>query len=670
VTPLRVVLFSGGRGAGTIVEALLADPRVSLTIAINGYDDGASTGEVRRFLGDALGPSDFRKSGGRVAAALGTVPAAALELLDLRLPVDCPEAEARRLLAAIGSPEPAWNPWSATLLRLAGSVEPLWRQRVAESLARFEAERVATGRAFAFGDCAIGNLVFGGLFLGTSRRFNEAVAAYADLLRLPPGQIEDVTDGQNAFLAAVDVEGALLASEAAIVDARQRNRVSDIFLLDGPVPPEIARASRAEVEAWLAAHAVTPRLNPTVGTRVREAGLIVFAPGTQHSSLFPSYLTQGLGEAVAENQRALKLLVTNLHPDAEIAGSHAVDIVHRALHYLRRRGALDIPTPCLITHSLINAPRPAAGGEAYVAPGPVDQLADPRQAWISDFEAGSTGHHDGTKVLQPFLTELLGRPERPRVALLLENTRSAASVLQTLLELVRADVMALPLDLAVFHAAATPIDAAAQARLPFPVTRLPEGAPGPAFTEAAAAGRADVVAFFDSSGMYQGEDLVRLLAQVPIGTPAAIWGSRRLSVRDIHASYRSRYQRAPWWLGFASYVGSHVLGLLYLLLYGRHVSDTLSGVRVVARRYLDDLAVPIGHPLADHALLAAVLGDQAELRELPVPFYGQPATQARRTTVAEGLGGLWLTIRLRVRSWTRRRKADPEVVGRPRLAAR
>ena len=37
-------------------------PDVALTIAINGYDDGASTGEVRRFLGDSLGPSDFRKN--------------------------------------------------------------------------------------------------------------------------------------------------------------------------------------------------------------------------------------------------------------------------------------------------------------------------------------------------------------------------------------------------------------------------------------------------------------------------------------------------------------------------------------------------------------------------------------------------------------------------------
>ena len=40
---------------------------VSLTVAINGYDDGASTGEVRRFLGERLGPSDFRKNASRLA---------------------------------------------------------------------------------------------------------------------------------------------------------------------------------------------------------------------------------------------------------------------------------------------------------------------------------------------------------------------------------------------------------------------------------------------------------------------------------------------------------------------------------------------------------------------------------------------------------------------------
>jgi hypothetical protein len=38
---LRVVLFSGGRGSGVLTRQLVANPSIALTIAINGYDDGA-----------------------------------------------------------------------------------------------------------------------------------------------------------------------------------------------------------------------------------------------------------------------------------------------------------------------------------------------------------------------------------------------------------------------------------------------------------------------------------------------------------------------------------------------------------------------------------------------------------------------------------------------------
>ena len=64
---LQVVLFSGGRGSGALTRELIASPAIDLTVAINGYDDGASTGEVRRFLGDSLGPSDFRKNASAIA---------------------------------------------------------------------------------------------------------------------------------------------------------------------------------------------------------------------------------------------------------------------------------------------------------------------------------------------------------------------------------------------------------------------------------------------------------------------------------------------------------------------------------------------------------------------------------------------------------------------------
>ncbi len=86
---VRVILFSGGRGSSALSQRLVTDSNVELTIAINGYDDGASTGRVRRFLGDSLGPSDFRKNASHLSRQLNTCPEAASRLLDWRLPMGC-----------------------------------------------------------------------------------------------------------------------------------------------------------------------------------------------------------------------------------------------------------------------------------------------------------------------------------------------------------------------------------------------------------------------------------------------------------------------------------------------------------------------------------------------------------------------------------------------------
>src|SRR3954453_19113631 len=101
---LPVVVFSGGRGSSVLSTELLTHPDIDLTLAINSYDDGMSTGEVRRFLGDALGPSDFRKNASHLARALGTCPVETIELLDRRLPSPCTRDEALAILRHVAGP--------------------------------------------------------------------------------------------------------------------------------------------------------------------------------------------------------------------------------------------------------------------------------------------------------------------------------------------------------------------------------------------------------------------------------------------------------------------------------------------------------------------------------------------------------------------------------------
>ena len=616
---LSVVVFSGGRGSSVLSRELIANPRIDLTLAINGYDDGMSTGEVRRFLGDALGPSDFRKNASHLAKALRTCGEHVVALLDRRLPDGSTRETAIAELETIGG-------------------------EVGARLSAFVEELRSSGKPFDFADCAIGNLAFAGCYLRRGRNFNAAVDDYCSLLNLPAGLIENVSDGTNAFLAAIDPDDRLLASEADIVDANRRNRIKDIFLLASrPTATDIeaiAAMPRDQVAPWLAAHEREIAVNPRLVDKIASADLIVYSPGTQHSSLFPSYLTHGLSRAIAGIVRALKLLITNIQSHGDLVDATAVDIVQRAVYYLREKGRLPISTPFLITHYLFNDPRGGREELPYVPLGRLDALEDPRLVRISNYEDGVTGRHDAAKVLTPFLQAFLAEPAKQRIAVLLHDSGSRSKVTQTLLELVRAGLAHVSTITAVFYGGTEKIEEEFTTGFPFPVRYLgPEPQAGKAFKDILVREAFDYAVLFESSGMYNGEDVVTIVAQLASGRLDAVWGSRRLSVRDIDASLRLRYRHKTG-LRVASAIGSHVLSAAYLVLYGRYVSDTLSGVRGVRAAIAAAPDLDLHDKRLNQRLLSRLLRERAEVLETPVRFYAISPDRVRRTTVREGLMSL------------------------------
>jgi hypothetical protein len=497
--------------------------------------------------------------------------------------------------------------------------------------------------------------VFAGGFLLAGRAFNAAVDDYCALVGLPPGLIDNVTDGTNGFLIAIDADGRFLRSEEEIVDANRRNRIDDIFLLASP-PDEselagLMGAPRDEVARRLTGRLANVQLNPRVARAIRDADLIVYAPGTQHSSLFPSYLTPGLSSALAANLNAIKLLVTNIQADAEIAGSSAVDIVDRATFYLKEKGRLSLPTPCLITHYLLNDPAGATSAAPYVPLGRLESIEDPRLVRVANFEEGMTGRHDATKILGPFVETFLARwTASQKVAVLLYEGRTANKVVQTILEMVRGGIRELPVDLTIFHDGPWDIDPGFVASLGFPVRRLDgdEDERDRQLRAALEQEAFDYVILFESSGMYNGEDIATLASHLNLGRLDAVWGSRRLSVRDIHESYRLKYRQRAL-LGAISYAGSHALSLLYLALFGRYVSDTLSAARAVRVADATGLPVPLTHKLANQHLLSGLLQRKAEMFEVPVQFFSISPEQVRRTTPLDGIRAVLTAVRARVR---------------------
>jgi hypothetical protein len=437
--------------------------------------------------------------------------------------------------------------------------------------------------------------------------------------------------------------GKAEASEAEIVDAKRQNRIKDIYLIDHRLTPEevsrLGSQPGSGIVSWLQSHERVVPVNPRLVPKIAAADLIVYSPGTQHSSLFPSYLTRGLSEVISGNLTALKLLITNIQRDAELTGASAVDIVDRAVYYLRSKGRLPISTPFLITHYLFNDPAGAAEAAPYVPLGRLDALEDPRLVRIGNYENGITGRHDPAKVLTPFLESVLREPRRPRIAVVLTDTGSRSKVSPTLLEMVRARIQDLAVDVTVLYGGVEQLDPELTARFPFPLRWLGAGSMDAGVAEAMAGGAFDYGLLFESSGMYNGEDLVAVAAPLASGRLDAVWGSRRLSLRDIEASLRLRYRHRAG-LRLASTVGSHLLSAAYLLLYGRYISDTLSGVRAVRAPMLSARGVTLSDPLLNQRLLSLMLAARSEILETPVRFYAMSPAQVRRTSVTDGIRAL------------------------------
>jgi hypothetical protein len=272
--------------------------------------------------------------------------------------------------------------------------------------------------------------------------------------------------------------------------------------------------------------------------------------------------------------------------------------------------------------------------------GPVELMEDPRLVRIGAYEDGASGRHDAARVLEPFLDAMVSRSARPKVAVLLHDASSLDKVTETILELVRGGIAEQRFDACVFCVGEFDFAPAFLDRLPFPVFVVPDAV---AFVEHVRGGVFDYVALFESSGMYRGEDLVALASHLIVGHLDAVWGSRRLSVRDIHESYRVRYEDNPL-LGALSFVGSHVLSLACLLLYGRYISDTLSAVRAI--RASDAAALPIAltHVRANQYILSRLLRRRAEILELPVRFTPISPARVHRTSLVDGLHALMTLI--------------------------
>ncbi|MCX7279995.1 MAG: 2-phospho-L-lactate transferase CofD family protein, partial [Alphaproteobacteria bacterium] len=449
---------------------------------------------------------------------------------------------------------------------------------------------LADGTSFDYRDCSLGNLVFAGAYLEHGSDFNAAAATVAELVGTR-ARLLNVGEQQNRVLVGLKHDGTLLASEAEIVGPQSAAPITGLYLLSQPLTPDdvqaLAGMDTAAKHAFLSARDSVPALSPFASAAIASAEIIMYGPGTQHSSLLPSYRIAS--DALAAAPAAVKALVMNLDSDQDIQKLTARDILDAA----RRYGAC-------VSHVLINdAPDRMPPGNLDL---PVLQysFANPARPAV----------HNGTAVADAVLGLTLRRAT-PSVEIFADiHNRSVASdeLVEEFLETDWTDV-APHLTLNRVAQPDASVGGSDFSGL-FPDTAY--------FRNWLAHGNSDYLVLMTGDGAYRFADVRAIIAlleqQKSLG---GVFGSRTQSRRQFITSVRAAYgeNRLLYWLGK---VAAFFLSILFYLRTGIIVSDPLTGLRVFRRRAVTGLPDIKGDtPLV---LVRQLIAQGVEVAELPVLY--------------------------------------------------
>ncbi|MBS1645480.1 MAG: YvcK family protein [Bacteroidetes bacterium] len=358
---INVVSFNGGRGAKNLIPALIDIDGVNLTSIVNAYDDGKSTGVIRNFF-RMLGPSDIRKV--QEAMVPRDLPDydAVLKTYDYRYPVGKPREEILQELTLFAND--ASQGLSGIYFQSKTIRESLqvFIRHLLNAIALIEQ---AEAKQFSFDDCSIMNLIYAGAHLHFGHNF-EAATLFIDKLFQLSGNVLP-TSNENRKLIAIREDGTLLLSEAEIVELRSNSRIKKIYLVDEyPSKAEMDKMTPAAAEAYFDIIAKQVGATPKVLQTIQEADVIIYSAGTQHSSLYPSYMTAGITDTIVANKAALKIFITNIGEDYETPSYDANDFIEGAIRYMCMGSEQQIAASDLITFALVNNRRTTNLDENYV----------------------------------------------------------------------------------------------------------------------------------------------------------------------------------------------------------------------------------------------------------------------------------------------------------------
>jgi hypothetical protein len=285
-----ITIITGGSGSANIQKGIHEiSPKLSINLLINGYDDGKSTGVLRKIFPGTLGISDFRKN----------------QIFEYNLLYGNTS-----IYKLLNNRFTHYEPFNY-IVNLINNTDFYENEDLKNFLLDnvkyfFETEQ---SKQITYEDFSFMNIVYCSLL----DKYNNDMEIVCGIIKknLCLKNNIYVNSHENLTLKGITKNGKILLDEASIVDFNDINdKIIDVFFdKDYPV------------------------LNKKTEELLLSSDIILFSCGTQFSSLIPTYKTLLFVETINKS-KASKFLILNCHYDNDIINYSGDELVDKLGSYL------------------------------------------------------------------------------------------------------------------------------------------------------------------------------------------------------------------------------------------------------------------------------------------------------------------------------------------------